>query len=119
MVGLTLLTRYFSELEADFQHYYQLDLTGLFTGGLSLRRFVNLAVNIPPGASVWRAHGGPMAFTPLESMVAFEGARVASAVSGAHVRPVSPPDVGWREKQKAADARQQRRLANWLRRNKL
>ena len=60
-----------------------------------------------------------MAFTPLESMVTFEGARIASAVSGARVDPVAPPEVGWREKQAAAAARQARRLSNWLRRNKL
>lgn len=51
------------EIEADFQHYYQIHLGDLFTGGLTLRRFSVLLFGLPPGAVTWRAQGGDLAWS--------------------------------------------------------
>lgn len=50
-------------LEADFQRVYGLDLGGLRSGMLRPIRAANLAVNLPPGSMLWRAVGGPLAWT--------------------------------------------------------
>ena len=50
-------------LEADFQMTYNLDLTGVFTGGLSLRRVKVLIDNLPSGSLLRKRMGGAAAWT--------------------------------------------------------
>lgn len=42
---------------------YGIDLLGIYTGELTLRKAANLAVALPAGSAVWLAEGGPMAWT--------------------------------------------------------
>lgn len=46
---------YASELEADFQRYYQIDLGDLWRGTLSVRRAGVLASQLPAGSNLWLA----------------------------------------------------------------
>lgn len=48
---------HFDALEADFQHYYGIDLADALYGerSISTRRVVNLVRWLPPEAAVWRA----------------------------------------------------------------
>lgn len=57
------MNEYPGELEADFQRVYGLDVIGVYNGTLSVRKAANLAAHLPPGSSVWRAEGGPLAWS--------------------------------------------------------
>ena len=51
-------------LEADFQHYYRLDLRREYHD-TSCRRVYALVMGLPPEAAVWRQHS----FTPTEEFL--------------------------------------------------
>ena len=42
-------------MEADLQRYYQIDLSDLYHGKLSLRRLSVLVAYLPPGSATWAA----------------------------------------------------------------
>lgn len=57
-------------MRSDFRHYYGLDLREALAGNIF--DAADLAVNIPPGAAVWREHGGPLAWTQAEHFAALQ-----------------------------------------------
>lgn len=63
MTLLALLEQYPAELESDFQRVYGVDLLDLYRGELSVRKASVLAATLPAGSAVWRAEGGPLAWT--------------------------------------------------------
>lgn len=64
------LREYRGALRADFRHYYGLDLRDALSGNVF--DAADLAVNIPPGAAVWREHGGPLAWSQAEHFAALQ-----------------------------------------------
>lgn len=58
-----LLRDYSGALRADFRREYGVDLLDLYRGELGLLEASDLAYGLPPGSAVWRAEGGPMAWT--------------------------------------------------------
>ena len=63
-----LLREYRGALRADLRRVYGVDLRAGMRGNLF--DLADLAVNIPPGAAVWREHGGPLAWTQAEHFAA-------------------------------------------------
>ena len=57
-------------IEADFQHYYGVDLLDLWRGALTPRRATVLMANLPLGAALWRAMDVPAAWTSGEHLTA-------------------------------------------------
>lgn len=109
-------------MEADFQHYYGLDLIDFYRGTLSPRRTAVLALNLPPGAAVWREYGGPLAWTQDNHLQAAEIYILQLAnwqrtgKSGNKPKPLTPPD-GANKAVKARD-RIEARAAAYLERQK-
>lgn len=58
-----LLREHAGALRADFRRVYRIDLLDLYRGRLGLIEAAELAFNLPPGSAVWRAEGGPLAWT--------------------------------------------------------
>lgn len=50
-------------MEADWQHYYQLNLVDFHRREITLRRAIVLTMRLPAGAQVWQETGGPLAWT--------------------------------------------------------
>lgn len=120
-----MVAEYTPELEADFQRFYGIDLADLWTGKMSPRRAWNLVENLPAGAALWQAIGGPNAWTGEEyalhswlwklTCVVLEG-------FGAKQRDMpeqpKPPEIGWREKLRAKAMLEKARIARIKARNK-
>jgi Family of unknown function (DUF5361) len=64
------LREYRGALRSDFRHYYGMDLREALRGNIF--DAADLAVNIPPGAAVWREHGGALAWTQAEHFAALQ-----------------------------------------------
>jgi hypothetical protein len=64
------LREYRGALRSDFRHYYGMDLREAMRGNIF--DAADLAVNLPPGAAVWREHGGPLAWTQAEHFAALQ-----------------------------------------------
>ncbi|MDU0349230.1 hypothetical protein, partial [Actinomyces sp. MRS3W] len=60
---IPLLARYWGEIEADLQRVYRVDLTGLWTGELTLRRVAVLVHGLPQGSALDKAKGGDRYWT--------------------------------------------------------
>ena len=108
-------------LEADFQMTYNLDLTEVFTGGLSLRRVKVLIDNLPSGSLLRKRMGGAAA-RPDEVAATFaanhrrEGIIIKSqgGKKGDVPKPVAPPEPGWFERAEAEAQRREERARRWV-----
>jgi hypothetical protein len=98
---------YRDQLEADFQHYYGLDLRDVFTGKISLRRAAVLTNGLPPGAGVRRLFGGDGAWSDETRMLAGLVDQVVSLAhnlaggKGARPKPTVPPEEHHVEREKS------------------
>lgn len=108
-------------LEADFQMTYNLDLTQVFTGELSLRRVGVLINNLPSGSLLRKRLGGAGAWTDEVSAVFAQGNRLEgiliTALGGKKKdvpKPASPPEPGWYEKAQTAQERREERARRWV-----
>lgn len=110
-------------LEADFQRVYGLDIGGLRTGMLRPIRAANLAVNLPPGSMLWRAIGGPLAWTDEMHMLSRQEhalrvlawQKTKSAETGRDFpEPIEPPESSVQKR--ADEAKLDRRARAFLRR---
>jgi len=61
-----LVYRHYPALEADFKRWYDLDLGGIWTGEIPLRKAANLAEWLPLGAAVYVSEGSDDAWTAAE-----------------------------------------------------
>lgn len=103
-------------MEADFASEYPgVDLLGIFTGELTMRRLMVLMSGLRAGSRLQFARGGPGAWSDVVAAVHHEGHLIRSnitSVMGAKKTPqrVEPPEVGWLAKQRdqAERARQKR-----------
>jgi hypothetical protein len=84
-----------------------------------------LVKQLPPGARLWRAHGGPAAFSDAVTSIHYEGYRIMTGIMqalGVKKRklpdPITAPEPGWREAAEARAERSRRKAANWLARQK-
>ena len=108
-------------LEADFQMTYNLDLTQVFTGGLSLRRVGVLINNLPSGSLLRKRLGGASAWTDEVSAVFAQGNRleglIITALGGKKKdvpKPASPPEPGWFEKEQTVQERREQQARRWV-----
>ena len=65
-----ILREYRGALRSDFRRYYGLDLRAALRGNIF--DAADLTVNIPPGAAIWREHGGPLAWSQAEHFAALQ-----------------------------------------------
>ena len=100
---------------------YGLDLTEVFTGGLSLRRVRVLIDNLPSGSLLRKRMGGPAAWTDEVSAAFAAGHRLEGIIitalggkKGDVPRPVSPPEPGWFEKAAAERERREEKARRWV-----
>ena len=100
---------------------YNLDLTQVFTGKLSLRRVGVLINNLPSGSLLRKRLGGASAWTDEVSAVFAQGNRlegiIITALGGKKKdvpKPASPPEPGWFEKAEAERERQEARAQRWV-----
>lgn len=100
---------------------YNLDLTQVFTGRLSLRRVGVLINNLPAGSLLRKRLGGASAWTDEVSAVFTQGNRlegiIITALGGKKKdvpKPVSPPEVGWFEKAEASRENREERARRWI-----
>lgn len=102
---------YRDQLEADFQHYYGLDLRDLFTGKLSFRRAAVLTAGLPPGAGIRRLYGGESAWSDETTLIAQLVDLVANLSyqlaggKGARPKPSRPPEEHHVEQEQARSER--------------
>ena len=108
-------------LEADFQMTYNLDLTEVFTGGLSLRRVKVLIDNLPSGSLLRKRMGGAAAWTDevaatFAANYRLEGILITSlgGKKGDVPKPVAPPEPGWFERAEAEAQRREDRARRWV-----
>lgn len=107
------------EIEADFQRYYQLDLAGIFTGALTLRKFSALLYGLPAGAETWVAQGGPKAReqateATLHVWQAIGQFQQAFAEKPQAVPYPDAPEWGYQEIEAEKRVRRQARAEAWL-----
>lgn len=70
-MGLVWLIREHGDtLEADFEHYYNLDLADLYRGNLTPRKAQVLAIRLPPGALTWQEVGTDAAWSTESHLLA-------------------------------------------------
>lgn len=50
-------------LRADFRRVYAADVLDIYRGKIGLIEAADLAYHLPPGSAIWRAEGGPLAWT--------------------------------------------------------
>ena len=100
---------------------YNLDLTQVFTGKLSLRRVGVLINNLPSGSLLRKRLGGAGAWTDEVSAVFAQGNRLEGVIITAFggkkkdvPKPARPPEEGWFEKAQADQARQEERARRWV-----
>ena len=100
---------------------YNLDLTQVFTGELSLRRVGVLINNLPSGSLLRKRLGGAGAWTDEVSAVFTQGNRlegiIITALGGKKKdvpKPASPPDPGWFEKAEAEREKREERARRWV-----
>lgn len=100
---------------------YNLDLTRVFTGELSLRRVGVLINNLPSGSLLRKRLGGASAWTDEVSAVFAQGNRLEAilitALGGKKKdvpKPASPPEPGWYEKAQATQAKREERAQRWV-----
>lgn len=108
-------------LEADFQLIYNLDLTGVFTGDLSLRRVRVLIDNLPSGSLLRKRMGGAAAWTDEVAATFAAGHRlegiIVTSMGGKKndvPKPVKPPEPGWFEKAEADRIRREEKARRWI-----
>lgn len=75
-----LLREHGEALEADFQHYYHIDLLGLWRGELTPRRVSALARKLPFGCQTWLEIGSDAAWSTETHMMA----HVVDVLAGAN-----------------------------------
>lgn len=112
------MVNHYGALEADFAHYYNgLQLGGIWTGEISLRRAGTLAAELPAGAAVYRAEEVDDAWTQLDHLQAatFDALNVANwqraGGKGPAPEPLPRPSDAQRLRQKAARIGGQAQLA--------
>ena len=100
---------------------YNLDLTQVFTGELSLRRVGVLINNLPAGSLLRKRLGGASAWTDEVSAVFAQGNRLEgiliTALGGKKKdvpKPASPPEPGWYEKAQTARTRREEKARRWI-----
>lgn len=91
-----------------------MDLADLYVGALTPRRCWLLIEQLPPGSRLARAMGGDGAWSTTDHMLAQMLTAIRSDLAGKQVRPPTPPEPGWREKQQSQDAQARRRAARIL-----
>ena len=120
---MRLLDARHSEIEADFQRYYRLNLGDLFVGRLSLRRFAVLVENLPAGCATWRAQGGDLARSDetRAALLIRHAVQVFQQGFGKKPQDVPMPEPpAWGHLEKAAEERQtaSRRMQKFMERHK-
>jgi hypothetical protein len=100
---------------------YNLDLTQVFTGELSLRRVGVLINNLPVGSLLRKRLGGAGAWTDEVSAVFAQGNRLEGILITAFggkkkdvPKPASPPEPGWFEKAEVSRVRREERARRWV-----
>lgn len=79
ILGLALiLIQRTSEVEADLLHHYGINLSDLFTGKLTWRRFTALVKQLPYDSAVYRAERGPWGLTEQLLAALVDEGRVAN-----------------------------------------
>ena len=108
-------------LEADFQAIYRLDLTQVFTGGLSLRRVAVLIEGLPLGSGLRRRLGGDAAWSDEISAIFAATHRLEQIIIGVMggkkssvPKPVKPPPPGWFEEAEAKRQAREGRARRWI-----
>lgn len=117
---LRVLTTHWDATEAAVQATYGVDLTGIYTGDLTLRRAAALVGNLPPGTALGRAMGGDAFWSDETAATLTTGWRnevatlqAAGAKSHQLPEPPEPPEQGWQEKHRARMARMAARAARY------
>ena len=111
--GLVWLLRNHGEaLEADFQQYYGIDLTGLWRNEVTPRRAMALARHLPFGCATWMEVGTDAAWSTETHMLA----HVIDLLNGANwqrggAKGAAPKPIDRPEDDKAAQAKRDRALA--------
>lgn len=123
MPALVLLRTRHDEIEADFQHYYRINLGDLYAGALSLRRFGVLVYGLPPGSVTWRAQGGALAWSDETRAGMLTRHAIQQLQESFAERPSSlplpePPEWGHVEKATAKADLMERRMQVFLQRQK-
>lgn len=113
-----LLAAYGQQIEADLQHYYQVDLLDLYRGRMTPRRCWVLISQLPPGAAMYREMGGQAYFSHEENTLRAGFWQITSSLAGKQLPAPEVPEIGWRDKQRQVEEKRDRRLAAHERRRK-
>lgn len=105
-----LLAAYGQQIEADLQHYYQVDLLDLYRGKMTPRRCWVLISNLPPGCAMYREMGGNAYFSHEESTLRAGFWQITSSLAGKQLPAPEVPEIGWRTKQREAEEKRDRKL---------
>jgi hypothetical protein len=112
-----LFDEYWEELEADFHREYALDLTGVWTGALSLRKVSVLVAELPPGCLTRRAQGGDGSISDEASWLRRIEYNLR-ALADEHARPVELPAPGWRAAVRRQAEKSTVKAERWMARNR-
>lgn len=107
------MAEYGREVEADLLEVYGVDLSDLYTGGLTPRRCWLLIEQLPPGSRVARAMGGDGAWDTHTHAIVGMLSAIRSDLAGKKLPAPEPPAPGWREKQREREAAKRRRARRY------
>lgn len=111
---------YRDQVEADWQHYYGLDLLDVFRGRISLRKASVLTSGLPAGAGLWRLWGGDNAWsdnTHLLNQILYRLDRLEYGVAGGKgraPREQEPPPLRHVEKQREREVAESRKARRFM-----
>lgn len=108
-----MLREHCDALEADFQRFYGLDLCDLWRGQITPRKAAVLAVQLPPGAQVWRSMGSDLAWTDEAHLGALNADinQIGNWQRGGGKKADLPKPIRRPSEQARLDARAERELA--------
>lgn len=109
-------------LEADFEHYYGIDIVDVYRGHISARKASVLALNLPPGALTWQEVGTDNAWTVGDFLLAeaVDALNIANyqRQGGKGERPEPTPRPAQLRERKEKRAREMERASRFLERQR-
>lgn len=124
IAGFVYLTgQHWEALEASFQAVYNMDLTKIFTGELTLRKAALLTAQLPPGCALHREIGGTAAISDETAAIFMLANRLTPIIwtglggpKGKAPKPLTPPEEGWVDLVDYKADRARRKAQHWIRR---